>query len=214
MSNNIIYSNRGMAWESFIEFANNCYKKDGIAVIEKQPTPFKPLWDKRKKKIANCKVEEKATVDYIGRYYNVPVAIEAKNSTTNTISFDRVKSHQQDFLEAYSKDDYGFSGVLVSFKMERFFLVPWIFWKAAVKAWEEMSWEKKIKGKSKKICVEVEYKGQTWITPGKASVRVDELLPEWEIHTDRRLGLPYLNKIDGYMNVVKSDVLEINGKLL
>lgn len=193
------HANRGMSFESYLEYTNNVYKSDGIAVITKQPTPFKPIWDRRTKRIVNCKVDEKATVDYIGRYRDIPVAIEAKETAIDNIRFDRVQSHQQRFLDGFTKHEYGFGAVIVSFNMQRYFLVPWVFWKAAIEAWNEMSWIKKIKGKNEKICIKVEYKGMTWVTPGKASVKAAELLPEWEI-VDNNLKLPYLDKIDTYMN--------------
>lgn len=185
------YANRGMQLEEFVEYANARYRHHGIAVVEKQHTHFIPIRN-RYGKIVNCKVEQKATVDFMGRYRNIPVAIEAKNTNSDRIRFSEVKDHQAQFLTDFTDSLYGsgFGAVLVSFKMDRFFLVPWSFWSAAKDMW--------IRNRGEKAAV-IEY-GMSWITPGKASVSADELLPEWEVKPNNKYGLAYLSKIDTYIN--------------
>ena len=184
------YANRGMSLESFVEFANTRYRHYGIAVVEKQHTHFTPIRN-RQGKIVSCKVEEKATVDFMGRYKGIPVAIEAKHTASDRIRFSEVKDHQAQFLNDFVGDNnYGFGAVLVSFKMERFFLVPWCFWSVARDMW--------IRNRGKKAAV-IEY-GMSWTTPGKASVSAAELLPEWEVKLNNKYGLAYLSKIDTYTN--------------
>lgn len=184
------YANRGMSLESFVEFANARYQHYGIAVVEKQHTHFIPIRN-RQGKIVSCKVEEKATVDFMGRYRGIPVAIECKHTSSDRIRFSEVKDHQSAFLNDFVGEyGLGFGAVLVSFKMERFFLVPWAFWSAARDMW--------IRDRGEKAAV-IEY-GMSWTTPGKASVSASELLPEWEIKLNNKYGLAYLSKIDTYMN--------------
>ena len=186
------YANRGMSLESFVEYANQRYRNDGIAVVEKQHTKVIPLWDKRKKRIMNCKVEEKATVDFIGRYRCIPVAIEAKHTSTDRISFNEIKEHQAKFLDDFIGDyGLGFGAVLVSFKLERFFLVPWQFWAMGRDLWNS----KDNKGKREIVNAY----GMRWETTGKASVSADELNPEWEVKLNNKYGLAYLSKIDTYV---------------
>lgn len=197
------YSNRGGLFEEYIRYANERYKRNNVAVICKIPTEFIPIRNAYGQ-LVSCKVESKSSVDFIGRYKNISTAIEAKHTSTDSIKFSEVKHHQAMFLESYKANEYGFSGVLVSFKMDRFFLVPWPFWEAARSAWEN---RKDLKGR-KADKLTVKGYGVTWITPGKASVKADELLPEWEIKTDRRYGLPYLSKIEQYIKDI-----EIYGKL-
>lgn len=184
------YANRGMSLESFVEFANARYRHYGIAVVEKQHTHFTPIRN-RQGKIVSCKVEEKATVDFMGRYRSIPVAIECKHTSSDRIRFSEVKDHQSAFLNDFVGEyGLGFGAVLVSFKMERFFLVPWPFWSAARDMW--------IRDRGEKAAV-IEY-GMSWTTPGKASVSAADLLPEWEVKLNIKYGLAYLSKIDTYIN--------------
>lgn len=175
------YANRGQTLEFFIKYANRAYRDLGIAVISKQPTEFIPLRDATGR-IVSCKVASKATVDFIGRVGSRPIAIEAKETRTDNIRFDRVEDHQAEFMDDYTRDEAGDGVVLVSFNLDHFYAIPWAFWKAAREAWIK-------KPKSK---LTIEYKGQTWTTPGKASVKRAELLPEWEVKTGGRVGLDYL----------------------
>ena len=187
------YANRGMSLESFVEFANGRYRHYGIAVVEKQHTHFTPIRN-RQGKIVSCKVEEKATVDFMGRYRSIPVAIECKHTYGDRIRFSEVKDHQARFLNDFVGEyGLGFGAVLVSFKMDRFFLVPWSFWSAAKDMW--------IRNRGEKATV-IEYR-MSWTTPGKASVSAADLLPEWEVKLNNKYGLAYLSKIDTYMNYVK-----------
>lgn len=184
------YANRGMQLEEFVEYANARYRHHGIAVVEKVPTEFIPIRN-RYGKVINCKVDRKAPVDFMGRYRNIPVAIEAKHTSTGRIQFSEVKDHQARFLNDFVGEyGLGFGAVLVSFKMERFFLVPWYFWASARDMW--------IRDRGEKAAV-IKY-GMPWTTPGKASVSADELLPEWEVKTNNKYGLDYLSKIDTYVN--------------
>lgn len=178
---NYRYANRGMNLEQIIRYSNLRYRDSGLAIVVKQPTEFLPIRNGRGQ-IVSCKVESKASVDFIGRMGNVPVAIEAKETQSNNIRFDRVEDHQAEFLDDFTDQGEGEGLVVVSFSLERFYAIPWPFWSAARQAWID-------KPKSK---VNVCHKGQEWTTPGKASVRMDELLPEWEIPFGGMIGLDYL----------------------
>lgn len=188
------YANRGAFFEELITFSNQRYRNAGIAVVWKVPTPFIPIRNGQGK-IINCKVEEKSCTDYLGRYRNTPVAIEAKHTSSNRIRFDAVQDHQAQFLDDFVGEyGLGFGAVLVSFNMERFFLVPWHFWKKGRELW--------INNRGAKETVAVY--GMKWTTTGKASVSADDLLPEWEVKLNNKYGLPYLSKLDTYVyNYVK-----------
>ena len=80
--------------------------------------------------------------------------------------------------------------VAVSFGMNRFFMVPWSFWKAARDCWERHK-----KTKQKEIAIVQQY-GWTWETPGTASAKAEDLLPDWEVDTGGFYGLQYLQIID------------------
>ena len=72
-------ANRGKPFEDFINFANEKYQAKGIAVMHKVPTEFIPLRGAHGQ-VANCKVERKSCVDYLGRFRDIPVAVEAKHT--------------------------------------------------------------------------------------------------------------------------------------
>jgi len=180
------YANKGRAFEDLIEFANAQYFRKAIAVVGKQNTKFIPIRNGQGQLIS-AKVEEKATVDYLGRYKGTPVAVEAKHTENDRIFFSRVEPHQADYLDAFCRDDNAVGIVLVSFSLRRFFAVPWPFWKAARDAWETSRSKTKIPVKAY---------GWEWETTGMASASAEQLHPEWEIKTGGTSGLPYLNIIE------------------
>lgn len=192
---NYSYSNRGMTLEEFVKYANERYRSAGKAVVTKIPTEFIPIRN-NKGKVVSCKVEKKSSVDFIGRYRNVPIAIECKHTSKDRISFSEVKEHQARFLDEFVGEyGAGFGAVLVSFKFERFFLVPWEFWAEARDLWNMTKGDKE---------TVVSY-GMKWETTGKASVSADELLPDWEVKLNNKYGLAYLSKIDTYYRFVSED---------
>ena len=180
------YANKGRAFEDLIEFANAQYRRQSIAVIGKQNTKFLPIRNGQGQ-LVSAKVEEKATVDYLGRYKGTPVAIEAKHTESDRIQFSRVEPHQADYMDDFCKDSEAIGIVLVSFSLRRFFAVPWPFWKAARDAWETSRSKTKIPVKAY---------GWEWDTPGMASANAAQLHPDWEIKTGGTSGLPYLAIIE------------------
>lgn len=183
------HANRGQTLESVIRFANERYKNDGIAVITKIPTEFLPIRNAYGQ-VVNCKVEEKSSVDFIGRVGNIPFAAEAKETKTDSIRFDRVEDHQAAFLTAYMGQNEAICVVIIAFNLDTFYVIPWPFWRAARNAWKEAQ----RLGKRKAEQITIEYNGQVWITPGKASVKESELLPEWEVDLGGIYGFDYLRR--------------------
>lgn len=98
-------ANLGMSFETLIEAANHFYFDRGLAAIMKVPTAFKiqRRYNAKLKKseIVGCFPEKKSTVDFLGQYYNEPVAFEAK-STGNKTSFPikNIADHQLRWLKA------------------------------------------------------------------------------------------------------------------
>lgn len=199
------YGNRGMTFESLIEYANRRYRLDGKAIIEKQHTLCKPLRDGTGR-IYSAKYEEKATVDFMGRFGGKPIAFEAKHCQTQKIDLKRVEEHQCDFLRDWTKPPAGAIGfVIISFELSRFFMIPWSYWEAAREAraakvedrpmkhiapshtWEDMG-----NGRARVAFNPYE---TIWETTGKASIRADELPMEWEIPMGGTAGLDYLAKV-------------------
>ena len=179
--------NRGMSLEALIEFANNSYRLHGLGLISKQHTHFVPIRN-HKGQIVNCKVDEKATVDFVGRIGSRPVAAEAKLTKQKRIRYQEVKHHQALFLDDFTKDEAAIGLVVISYNLDSFYAIPWPFWKAASDAWE-----KAIRyGEKKAEKVTVTFNGQSWTTNGMASVKEEELLPEWKVTIGGKIGLDYL----------------------
>lgn len=128
------YANRGRPFEELLKLASSRYQAAGRGVVREVPTEFLPIRDARGE-IVSCKVEEKSCVDFLGRFYNIPVAVEAKHTDGRRIRFDRVEPHQAEYMDAWCKSPGAVGLVAVSFSMKRFFVVPWQFWEAARSAW-------------------------------------------------------------------------------
>lgn len=182
-------ANRGRPFEELIASAHKRYQMSGLAVVHKVPTAFLPIRDQRGK-IVGCKVEEKSCVDYLGRYRNIAVAVEAKHTQEKRIAFDQVEDHQAAFMDDWTTNPGAVGIVIVSFRMSRFFAIPWPFWAAA----REQA--KATAPRRKPPSVSVTYCGEHWNTPTSHSAAPDDLLPEWEYRPGGKYLLPYLDTIE------------------
>lgn len=190
------YANRGQPFEEYIRFANSYYARDRLAIIEKLPTEFIPLRNARGQ-VCSVKVEHKSKVDFIGRFKQYPIAIEAKNTNEDSIRFDRVEPHQADYMDAFTAQQGTIGLVLVSFNLERFFAVPWAFWGYA--------YDLRVRRNDKSTTINLHAFGQEWAVPKKYSVRMDELNPEWEIPSGgTAYGLDYLRNAEKYITKPES----------
>lgn len=193
---NYSYANRGQPFEQYVRFANEQYKRKKIACIDKVPTEFIPLRDARGK-IYNVKVEHKSGVDFLGRYRDIPIAIEAKHTNSDSIRFDKVQPHQADYMDEFTAEPGTIGLVVVSFNLERFYAIPWAFWQAAYNA-------RVRRGATRTAPVSVEAFGQTWTIPKKFSVREDELNPLWRVSGNHeKFGLHYLANATSYITPPK-----------
>lgn len=168
------HANRGQSLEELIKLANIFYRQQKIAIIHKVPTEWIPIRG-RTGKISSAKVEEKAAVDFIGHYRGIPIAFDAKHTMKMTIRWDRVEQHQQEFLADWSMQ--GLSFILVSFNMQRFFLVPWSFWQDGLRRWKTKQ--------------------------GSASLNMADLKTEWEIKAGGKYALDYLQVVDRVIKEVE-----------
>lgn len=186
------YANRGKEFEGLIRFANERYKRQKLACIEKQATEWIPLLDRRSGKITSAKVESKASVDFLGRFKTIPIAIEAKSTFEDSIRFDEVQPHQADYMDEFCVP--GTIGlVVVNFNLQHYYVIPWAFWQAAYNA-------RVRPGRTRTAPCTVEAFGQTWEVPRKFSVRMDELNPAWKLSDeDVSYGFDYLKNIERYI---------------
>lgn len=176
----INYANRGMDFEGLVKAQNGWYRNQGIGRIDKQNTHFLPIRDARGK-IVTAKVDEKATVDFVGRYRGYPIAFDAKECGKDVIELKRLEPNQVDFLEDWTRDGCGIGFVAVLFRWEIGYIVPWFFWRAAMAA--------RCTGNSG---APVSAMGMTWTPTGKASIRRDEMAPQWAVPVGGRGGFDYI----------------------
>lgn len=97
---------RGSTLEDLINLSLEKYKESGIALIQKIPTPIKPInIDHATRHITLAYFEQKSTVDYIGVVQGIPVCFDAKECSSDTFPIQNIHKHQVDFMEQFEKQD-------------------------------------------------------------------------------------------------------------
>lgn len=95
--------NRGMAFEKLINLSNKMYQREGVALINKRPTPVKVL-KMVYGRVKDSYYESKSTVDYDGVYKGRAIAFEAKSTNEiNRFDLKNIAQHQLDYLETGEK---------------------------------------------------------------------------------------------------------------
>lgn len=106
---------RGSTLEEFINRTNEKYLENGLALIQKVPTPITPInIDKQTRHITLAYFDQKSTVDYIGAVQGIPVCFDAKECNTDTFPLQNIHEHQVKFMEDFEKQG-GIAFFLVSF---------------------------------------------------------------------------------------------------
>lgn len=157
---------RGSTLEDMINRTNEKYMENGLALIQKIPTPITPInIDKETRHITLAYFDQKSTVDYIGAVQGIPVCFDAKECAVDTFSLQNIHAHQVDFMEKFEKQGgiaffliyYTHKDVLyyLPFEMLKFF------------------WDRAQEG-------------------GRKSFRYDELNPEYIIPKRHGILVPYL----------------------
>ncbi|MBO5372051.1 MAG: Holliday junction resolvase RecU [Lachnospiraceae bacterium] len=127
---------RGSALEEFINRTNEKYLENGLALIQKIPTPITPInIDKESRHITLAYFEQKSTVDYIGAVQGIPVCFDAKECNTDTFPLANIHEHQIEFMENFEKQG-GVAFILISFtKRDEFYYMQFSllkkFWQRA-----------------------------------------------------------------------------------
>ena len=97
---------RGSILEELIDFTNTKYREKNIALIQKIPTPIKPInIDKASRHITLAYFEKKSTVDYMGVVQGVPVCFDAKECSKNTFSLRNIHKHQIEFMQEFENQN-------------------------------------------------------------------------------------------------------------
>lgn len=97
---------RGSTLEEFINHTNARYDEQGLALIQKIPTPITPVRiDKEHRHITLAYFDKISTVDYIGTVQGIPVCFDAKECSTDTFPLQNIHEHQMIFMEKFEKQD-------------------------------------------------------------------------------------------------------------
>lgn len=95
---------RGSTLEDLINRTNERYADQGLALIQKIPTPITPVRiDKEHRHITLAYFEQKSTVDYIGAIQGIPVCFDAKECNADTFPLHNIHAHQVEFMRAFEK---------------------------------------------------------------------------------------------------------------
>ena len=93
---------RGSTLEEMVNRTNDQYRDQGLALIQKVPTPITPInIDKESRHITLAYFDQKSTVDYIGAVQGIPVCFDAKECKTDTFPLANVHEHQIRFMREF-----------------------------------------------------------------------------------------------------------------
>jgi len=106
---------RGSTLEEMINRSNEQYREQGLALIQKVPTPITPVrMDKDSRQITLAYFDKKSTVDYIGAVQGIPVCFDAKECATDTFPISNIHEHQYIFMRDFEKQK-GVAFLLIMF---------------------------------------------------------------------------------------------------
>lgn len=160
---------RGSTLEDMINRTNEKYLENGLALIQKIPTPITPInIDKSTRHITLAYFDQKSTVDYIGAVQGIPVCFDAKECNTDTFPLANIHEHQVKFMENFEKQQ-GIAFILISFTKRNEFY--YLRFEELLKYWNR--------------CIE----------GGRKSFRYEELDPDFFLKESAGVLVPYLNTL-------------------
>lgn len=106
---------RGSTLEDMINYTNEYYREKKLALVQKIPTPIKPIKiDKDSSQITLAYFEKDSTVDYIGAVQGIPICFDAKECAQDTFSMQNIHEHQYHFMKDFESQQ-GISFLIVFF---------------------------------------------------------------------------------------------------
>jgi recombination protein U len=106
---------RGSTLEDMINYTNEYYREKSLALVQKIPTPIKPIKiDKDSSQISLAYFEKDSTVDYIGAVQGIPICFDAKECAVDTFSLQNIHEHQYNFMKEF-EDQKGVSFIIIFF---------------------------------------------------------------------------------------------------
>lgn len=160
---------RGSTLEDMINRTNEKYVENGLAIIQKVPTPITPIkMDKEHRQITLAYFEQKSTVDYIGAVQGLPVCFDAKECAFDTFSLQNIHEHQVVFMERFEKQG-GIAFFLIYYThKDLMYYLPYEMLR--------FFWDRAKEG-------------------GRKSFRFDELNPEYILPKKHGILVPYLDML-------------------
>ena len=128
---------RGSTLEELINQTIAGYDQQGLALIQKIPTPITPVQiDKESRHITLAYFEKISTVDYIGSVQGIPICFDAKECNVDTYPLQNIHEHQMEFMEKFEGQE-GISFIVLYFSHKNLFYYMTFrelkkFWQRAV----------------------------------------------------------------------------------
>lgn len=95
---------RGSTLEDMINKTNDKYREQGLALIQKVPTPITPVrMDQQTRHITLAYFDQKSTIDYIGAVQGIPICFDAKECAKDTFALQNIHEHQVTFMGDFEK---------------------------------------------------------------------------------------------------------------
>lgn len=113
---------RGSMLEDMLNRTNEIYRDNGLALVQKIPTPITPInIDHSTKQITLAYFDQKSTVDYIGAVQGIPICFDAKECAKSTFALANIHEHQVEFMKEF-ENQKGISFFLIHFtEADRFY---------------------------------------------------------------------------------------------
>ena len=160
---------RGSALEDLINRTNEKYLENGLALIQKIPTPITPInIDKENGHITLAYFDQKSTVDYIGAVQGIPVCFDAKECTKDTFALQNIHEHQVEFMHLFEKQGGIAFFIIYYTHKELFYYLPYEMLR--------FFWDRAREG-------------------GRKSFRFEELNPAYIMPKKNSVFVPYLDMI-------------------
>ena len=104
---------RGSVLEELINYTNEKYRQQKLALVQKIPTSIKPVrFDKTKRHITLAYFDQKSTVDYIGVVQGIPICFDAKECAKDIFPLQNIHEHQVEFMKNFEKQQ-GIAFILI-----------------------------------------------------------------------------------------------------
>ena len=160
---------RGSTLEDLINHTNEFYLEQGLALVQKIPTPITPVeFDTANRRITLAYFDQRSTVDYIGVVQGYAVCFDAKECASDSFPLANIHEHQIEFMKHFEEQG-GIAFFLIHFTERReFYYLRYADLLPFLKRREE---------------------------GGLKHFKVSELSEEWMVPLERESRLLYLNPL-------------------